>query len=274
MLKEQRLQYILSRLDRKKVVTIAELGQNLDVSTMTIWRDLSELESQGLLKRVRGGALAAENEAEPARLAFPNFDPLLDPHYDQKTLIGRYAAQELVSDGDSIIIEAGTTTSSMVPFLNQSDLTILTNGLVTTMLAAPQSKDITIMCSGGILIDTGAFIGPQAETFFTRFRVKKAFLSAEGFTFEDGFTDTTPLYSQLKTVMRQNADTIIMLIDASKLGTRSLIQVVSLDEVDAIVTDPVAPSEMVEELRNRGLEVHIAQASEVFTSNNIPKDAI
>lgn len=268
MLKEQRLQYILSKLDKKRVVTIADLCQNLDVSNMTIWRDLSELENQGLLRRVRGGALATEIDTDPTQVTFPNFDPLLDPHYDQKTLIGRYAAQKLVSDGDSIIIEAGTTTSSLVPFLHQSELTLLTNGLVTTMMAAPQGKNTTIMCSGGILIDTGAFIGPQAEEFFTHFRVKKAFLGAEGFTIEDGFTDTTPLYSQLKCVMKQNAEKIIMLINSSKLGVRSLIQVISLDDVDIIVTDSAAPIDIVEELRQRGIEVHIAEVSEELLTDN------
>jgi DeoR/GlpR family transcriptional regulator of sugar metabolism len=259
MLKEQRLKYILGRLEGKRIVTVAELCQNLDVSTMTIWRDLSELESQGLLRRVRGGALATEIDPDPTQVTFPNFDPMLDPHYDQKTLIGRYAAQVLVSDGDSMIVEAGTTTSSLVPFLHQSELTLLTNGVVTTMMAAQHGQDITIMCSGGILIDTGAFIGPQAEEFFTHFRVKKAFFSAEGFTIEDGFTDTTPLYSQLKNVMHQNADKIIMLIDSSKLGVRSLIQVMSLEEVDILVTDPDSPIDIVDELRQRGIEVHIVE---------------
>lgn len=259
MLKEQRLQYILGRLNKERIVTIAELSQSLDVSNMTIWRDLVELERRELLQRVRGGAVAPEIETLTTHATFANFDPNQDPHYDKKALIGRYAAHNLVNEGDNVTIEAGTTTSSMVPFLYQSNITILTNGLVTTLMAAPHIDSITVMSSGGILIDTGAFIGPQAEEFFNHFRVKKAFFSAQGITLEDGFTDPTPLYGQLKCAMKQNAEKTIMLIDSSKLGVRSLIQVMSLDEVDIVVSDFSAPIDIIEGLRQTGIEVHIAE---------------
>jgi DeoR/GlpR family transcriptional regulator of sugar metabolism len=108
------------------------------------------------------------------------------------------------------------------------------------------------------LIDTGAFIGPQAEDFFSKFRVKKAFFGAQGLTEKDGFTDPTPLYTRLKNVMRQNTEKAIMLLDSSKIGIRSLVQVMTLNEVDMIVTDAGAPTDIVTALKGRGIDIRIA----------------
>jgi DeoR/GlpR family transcriptional regulator of sugar metabolism len=258
MLKEQRRRYILEQLNQEKVLSINRASQDLHVSYMTIWRDLTDMESQGLLQRVRGGALAAKKAPDHESIAFPKFDPSQDPNYPKKILIGRYAANQLVENGDNITIEAGTTASAMVPFLNHKALTVLTNGLLTTLAAARYVPEATVMCSGGILIETGAFIGPQAQEFFTHFRVKKAFVGAQGLTLEDGFTDPTPLYNDLKTAMKANAEKTIVMLDSSKLDNRSLIQVLRLDEVDILVTDAFADRKMLEGLQNHGIDVRVA----------------
>jgi DeoR/GlpR family transcriptional regulator of sugar metabolism len=228
---------------------------------MTIWRDLVDLENQGALRRVRGGAVEIKKDVTVVthETIFPRFDPEHDPFSEQKALIGRFTASELVEEDDIITIEAGTTASSMVPYLHQPKLTVLTNGLVTTLMASRHIPALTVMCSGGILIDTGAFIGPQAQEFFAKFQVNKVFFGAQGLTLEDGFTDPTPLYTQLKAVMKQHAEKIIMLVDSSKIGVRSLIQIMSLAEVDVIVTDPGAPTDIVEGLKKKGIEVYIAE---------------
>jgi DeoR/GlpR family transcriptional regulator of sugar metabolism len=259
MLKEQRRQYILDQLNKDKVLSISQVSQELDVSYMTIWRDLTDLESHGLLRRVRGGAVAAKQDPDHESIAFPNFDPVQDPNYAKKIAIGRYAAHNLVENGENITIEAGTTASAMAPFLLHKDLTVLTNGLIATLALAKRFPHVTVMCSGGILIETGAFIGPQAQEFFTQFRVKKAFFGAQGLTLEDGFTDPTPLYSNLKNAMKANAEKIIVLLDSSKLGNRSLIQVLRLEEVDILVTDAFADPSKLEDIQRGGIEVHIAE---------------
>lgn len=260
MIKEQRLQYIHENLKKTGMVSIRDLSKYLGVSYMTIWRDLGELEARGWSQRIRGGAIKKDTESYVQSLIFPNFDPKNDPQYDKKVIIARYAVANLLEDGDIITIEAGSTTSAMVLFLDKENLTILTNGLVTTFYAAHLLKKNSVICSGGVLIDTGAFIGPQAEEFFNHYRVGKAFFSARGLTLQDGFTDPTPLYSQLKCVMRENAEQIIMLMDSSKFGVRSLIQVMPYDVVDVLVTDQDAPQEIIEGLRQRGIDVRIAQA--------------
>ena len=258
MIKEKRYARILELIKQEKLVTIQELSKQLSVSYMTISRDLEDLETHGNLKRIRGGAVSMIEENEIIPRLSKLYDPQLDPNYQKKISIGHYVAANLVCDGDYITIEAGSTASSLVPFLNQSNLTILTNGLLTSMMVAPVIRNVTLICSGGILIETGAFIGPQAEDFFSKYKVKKAFLGAQGFTAGDGFTDPTPLYTRLKHIMKQNAEKIIVMIDSNKIGVRSLVQVLAVEDVDTIVTDAGASPEIISILKDRGIDIRIA----------------
>jgi DeoR/GlpR family transcriptional regulator of sugar metabolism len=258
MIKEKRHARILEIIKQEKLVTIQDLSKQLGVSYMTITRDLEDLESRGNLQRIRGGAVSIVEESELIPRLSKLYNPQLDPNYQKKISIGRYVAVNLINEGDYITIEAGTTASSMVPFLNLSNLTILTNGLLTSMMVAPIIRNVTLICSGGILIDNGAFIGPQAEDFFSKYKVKKAFFGAQGLTVEDGFTDPTPLYMRLKSVMKQNSEKVIVMVDSSKIGVRSLIQVLSIEDVDMIVTDSGVKPEIISILQNKGVDIRIA----------------
>ena len=258
MIKEKRYTRILEILKQEKLVTIQDLSKQLGVSYMTITRDLADLEIRGHLQRIRGGAVSIVEESESIPRLSKLYDPQLDPNYQKKISIGRYVASNLINEGDYITIEAGTTASSLVPFLNQSNLTILTNGLLTSMMVAPIIRNVTLICSGGILIENGAFIGPQAEDFFSKYKVRKAFLSAQGLTDEDGFTDQTPLYMRLKHIMKQNSEKVIVMIDSSKIGVRSLIQVLPIEDIDTIVTDSGAAPEIISKLQSKGLDIRIA----------------
>jgi DeoR/GlpR family transcriptional regulator of sugar metabolism len=126
-------------------------------------------------------------------------------------------------------------------------------------MAARFLPDNTVLCSGGVLLDTGAFIGPMAEAFFSNFRVKKVFFGAGGVTAQDGFTDPSPLYSHLKQVMYANAGQCVLLLDSSKLGVRSLVHVMPLLTAKILVTDAEADPHVVAELRGLGLDVRIAE---------------
>lgn len=258
MHKEKRHSKIVDLIHQEQTLSISELSQRLNVSSMTIWRDLVDLEQGGLIRRVRGGASwpsSPEDANSTSASAWPN---LPGERTELKSNIGMYAAQELVKDGDNIIIEAGTTASSMFPFLHQSNLTVLFNGLWGAFQAVQRAQTMTLICSGGVLIETGAFIGPQAEEFFSKYRTHKAFLGAQGVSLEDGFTDPTPLYSQLKCAMVRSAEQVIVLVDSSKFGIRSLIQILSFQDVDIVVTDAAAPVEILDGLRQKGIDVRIA----------------
>lgn len=259
MIVQNRHNRILEWLQKERMLPASVLSERLNVSGMTIWRDLRLLEQQGLLQRVRGGAAALDSIPRNSSLhsSFQLNPAVFSPG---KTRIGRYAAHFLIDAGDNIALEGGTTVSSMVPYIHQPEVTLLTNGLNTLLLAAPLIRSMRVLCSGGVLNETGdTFVGPQAEKFFTEYRVNKVFLSASGLTLQDEFTDPNPLYATLKHAMRRSAEKTIVLMDSDKFGKRALTQVLRFTDVDVLVTDHDAPAEMLQAITARGIEVHVAQ---------------
>ncbi len=258
MLISERRQAIVDWVNAEEYISTEELTQRLHISQMTLWRDLKRLEEQGLIRRIWGGAACVEaREPLPVQTGFEITPGVFDP---RKVAIGRYVAQNLIQPGESITLEGGTTVASMIPYLDQPNLTILTNGLNALTLAHACMLKGPILCCGGILNqETRTFFGPQAERFFADFRVQTAFLSAAGLTLDAEFTDPSPFYVQLKQVMHRHAARTVMLIDSGKYGIRTLTRVMSLQDVDIVVTNSDAPPEMVTGLQECGIEVHLAK---------------
>ena len=258
MLKEQRLNQIIAMANREQGVSIHELVAVLEVVEMTIRRDLSLLEKQGRIRRVRGGAISVEQQITNNKLAELDLSFRRKKAVKEKTIIARYAAQHLVNDNEIITLEAGTTAASMIPCLTQKNLTILTNGLKTTLEATTHLPGLTLMNCGGIFQDgLFTFVGPQAEAFFEGFKADKLFLSGTGVDPVDGFTDPNILEIQVKQAMAHGARQVIVLMDSSKFGRRSLTPILPLQEIDILITDSGAPVDMVNALRKQNINVII-----------------
>jgi DeoR/GlpR family transcriptional regulator of sugar metabolism len=178
---------------------------------------------------------------------------------EKKRVIARFAVEHFVEDNDIIILEAGTTVGAMIPFLKQSNLTVLTNGLGNLNDLSCCVPHISVIGCSGILRNVAyTFVGPQAEDFFRGIRAHTLFLSATGLSLPEGITDPNPLEIQVKRAMAQSASQIILLLDSSKFGVRSLTQVVPLEQIHKFVTDAAAPDEQLDDLRALGIEVFIA----------------
>jgi DeoR/GlpR family transcriptional regulator of sugar metabolism len=258
MLPEQRRLLIRQMILQAGSVNTEELATRFDVSYMTIWRDIALLEEDGRIHRVRGGAIRPETgvSAEPAYFSKQMV------RSQQKEAIARYAAQHLVRDDEILILEAGTTVAAMIKYLTQTNLTIVTNGVQTILEAMSRLSSMTVMNCGGILRDPAhTFVGPQAERFFENLSAHTLFLGATGLNLPEGITDPNPLEIQIKRAMAASAARIVLLIDSSKFGVRSLLPIVSLTAVDEIVTDDQAPADYVEQLREMGINVHVVALS-------------
>ena len=256
MLKEQRLNQIVEMANREQGVSIHELVAALDVVEMTIRRDLSLLEKEGRVRRVRGGAISAQQQITNNKLAELDLAFRRKKAVKEKILIARYAAEHLVDDNEIITLESGTTVANMIPFLTQKNLTILTNGLKTTLEATTHLPGLTLMNCGGIFQDgLFTFVGPQAEAFFDGFRTDKLFVSGTGIDPADGFTDPNILEIQVKQAMAHGARQVIVLMDGSKFGRRSLTPILPVQEIDILITDTNAPAEMVESLREKHIDI-------------------
>ncbi|OWR32392.1 hypothetical protein CDO73_01945 [Saccharibacillus sp. O23] len=256
MLPLQRKQRLAAYLADKGAATLKELSGHFGVSEMTIRRDLNLLEREQVIRRSHGGAVylglpAAEEPKLPDKQA---------SNSDVKSRLAAYAAAHFVREGDTIVLENGTTVSRMAEHLNHlNELTLLTNGIDTLNLFRPHADERRTMLScGGMFREvSGTFVGPEAESFFAHYHADTLFLSALGFTPEAGFTDPNPLDTQVKKMMIRSAARVVMLLDSSKAGRRFLSPVASLSEIDVWITDEGLSPENRIWIQENGVELHV-----------------
>lgn len=252
MLTEERRRRITERLHAHGAVSNEALADEFKVTRMTIYRDLKALEASGRLRRVRGGAVTDRSSEEPL------FVSKRDLHRAQKAAIAAYAAATFVRERDLIFLEAGTTATAMVRSLVEPAPTIVTNGLEVINEAAKHVPHLTVMGCGGILRERSyTFVGPQAVQFFEGVHARTFFVSGTGLTPHEGLTDPNPLEVQVKLAMAEHAESIVLLLDSSKLGVRSLLASVPLDRIAHLVTDAGADPDLVQAIAERGPSIHI-----------------
>lgn len=249
-----RQERIIADLERETSLDTHTLAERLGVSEMTIRRDLAALQTAGKVQRTHGGVLLAHTVG-----AEQGYAAKQKTNSSTKARIGRYAASELVSDGDIILLDGGTTVTAMAQYLHgKRGLTVVTNGLYTTNELSFLLPEATVLSCGGVLRDVSfTYVGPVAESFFDSFRGDKLFISTAGLTLEQGYTDPNPLEAATREHMMAAAGQVIVLLDSSKFGTVSLVQTAPADRFPILVTDAGAPPETLASLRAMGVDVRV-----------------
>ena len=215
MLAEERFALILNLLAEKRTATVQELCEALNASESTIRRDLTELDRQGRLNKVHGGATLPDGQFladEPTMAAKETLA------VGQKRSIAQ-AAADLVRAGDFVYIDAGSTTLAMVRALNGPalDAHYVTNGIAHARLLAQKSCNVCV--PGGLLRPkTEAIIGAAALTSLQQFNFTKAFLGANGVALGAGFTTPDPEEAAVKAMVSRRARETWFLVDDSKFG--------------------------------------------------------
>jgi DeoR family transcriptional regulator of aga operon/DeoR family fructose operon transcriptional repressor len=248
---QERLDQIVSLLQREGRVSVADLSDHFGVSAVTIRNDLASLQQQGLLVRTHGGAVTRPDlNMEP-----PAFSLRKELHLAEKERIGR-AAAALVRDGDSIALDASTTAWQIARHLkDRRELTVVTNGLFVA-LEFLDSPGVTIVMPGGSLRAASAsLVGELGACILERYHVQKGFFGAGGFTLEEGLTDTNQYEVELKQRMVERSKEVIAIVDSSKWGQVTFASLASVAQLDRIFSDNAAPAEMVADLRQRGIQV-------------------
>jgi len=267
MLQIERQNHILQWLHQKGFLSTIEVANHFTVSKMTVWRDIRQLEDQGLAKRIHGGVALPEWElGSPVEGQTQTFNTQPVYHFpesvqDPRNLtLGRYVASEIINHGDDLILEGGSTVSTVIPFLTGKEITIITNGLNTITLAQVYETAETVLCCGGVLNQPNTiFIGPQAENFFHAYRADHALISAYGLTVRDGLTDPSPIYDSMKRVMCRSARQRIAMLDSKKIGRSALSKVMAISEIDILVTNEDADPEIIKQLIKCGLDVRLVK---------------
>ncbi len=248
---EERLDQITSLLYEQGRVSVADLSERFGVSPVTIRNDLGTLEQQGRLIRTHGGAMPSPILGTE----LPAFALRKELHLPQKEKIGE-AAAALVRDGDSIALDASTTAWQIARHLkDRQELTVVTNGLFVA-LEFLDSPGVTVVMPGGSLrVASASLVGDQGAGILERYHVQKGFFGAGGFTLQEGLTDTSQYEVELKRRMVQRSKQVIAVIDSSKWGQVTFASLTVVDELDHVISDRAAPSDMVNELRKSGVRV-------------------
>jgi DeoR/GlpR family transcriptional regulator of sugar metabolism len=249
ILPEERKNEILHELNRIGKVKVIDLAKQFNVSEETIRRDLTIMEESGLLKKVYGGAIKTTFQSGE-----PPFTQRTIVHRDEKAKIGKKAA-ELVSDGDVIIIDVGTTTVEFAHFIeNRKNITILTNSIpVSAVLAESLNQQKftgeILLLGGHIDPKQQSISGSLTEKMLNQFNIDKAFISAGGVSTKNGVSNYHLHESLVSRTMVDVSKQIILLADYSKFGVDTFCKVCSLEKVDILVCDHPHPNEWKNDLK-------------------------
>jgi DeoR family galactitol utilization operon repressor len=239
---------ILKLLSERGSLSVSLLSRELGVSEVTVRSDLKELEERGYLVRSRGGAYPAMNQSIVERQQL---------RIEEKNRIAR-AAADLVQDGDTIMIVAGTTTALVPKFLlGKGNIHIVTDStLLFPWARSNPALDLTVV-GGEFRGSTESFIGPIAMDAIRRFNVKLAFISADGFSIERGLTTHIVEGAEMVKAMTAQADRCVLLADSSKYGRSGFVTIMPLDSVDTLITDSELDAAQAALLQELGLELII-----------------
>ena len=232
------------------VLRVSQLSEALDVSEMTIRRDLQSLEQRGLVRRVHGGAMHVSNRL----LLEKSFNDRGREYNREKAAIGRMAAS-LVSEGDVVILDAGTTTLQVARHLEARRLTVVTNALpVATELAGREGVS-AILLGGNLKGPELCTVGPITTESLSQMAADTVFLSCSGFSLERGLTDPDLREAEVKRAMMRASRRAVLVADSSKYDSVSFAHIAPMGAVQVLVTDSGLSAEVQHTLEARGVRV-------------------
>ncbi len=258
---EIRRKRLLELVRSKRFASLPELIEELEVSASTVRRDLSRLEKEGVIRRFHGGVLYSGRSPK-----LPHFDLRQPAQWPAKRAIARRTV-ELVEDGDTILLDGGSTTYEVARLLVGRPLHVVTNSLPVANLFASDTSSDLVMVGGSICPRTGVAQGPDADRMLAALRVRKTIFSVAGIT-EEGFFNNNVLLAETERTMMRVADEVIVVADSTKFGRRSLTHLCALDGADWLVVDEGISPEWRRTIETAGVELLAAEAIEADRSED------
>lgn len=256
---------IIAAFDKHGFVSISDLSVELNVSGMTVRRDLDLLGKRGLLTRTHGGAVpnavggvAAFDNDEPAFEQRMRVNPL------QKSSIAQ-AAANLVGAGESLGLDVGTSVLSLAQILTpRRDLRVFTNSLRVGMQMAEGNSTIYVL-GGQVRVPEYSMIGAPAVEGLKSHFLDKVFIGVSGIDAE-GLYDYSPEDSEVKRAFIANAGQVIVLCDSSKFSRRALTRIAPLDKISTLITETEPPADLALALTEAGVEIIVAPSTPTANS--------
>lgn len=245
---------ILQKIGEVRSVIVEDLADELQVSALTVRRDLDELAAKGLVERFHGGARYIEHVLR--------IDPAVhseDAGYEHKKRLIAKAAASLVKEGDTILVNSSSTAFYMFEFLADMKITVITNN-ANALYTVDDSKFELIFTGGEINTFKHSMVGSFAQHMLKSIRANKCFIGVSGIT-EEGRLSTAVLQETAMNtgMMHQTNESVIILADSRKIGIQHNFDIGSLDNATHIITDSGISASQLRILEKHGIEVIIAQ---------------
>ena len=251
LLVEERRNQLLELVRVRGFASLPELAEQLQVSESTVRRDLDYLEEAGTAKRTHGGVFYTGPSPK-----LPHFDELQPSQWDKKKQIALEAAK-LIEDGDTILLDGGSTTYEVARLLVGRRLQIVTNSLPVANLFASNANNDLVIVGGYVYPRTGVALGPYANEMLKRLNVRRTILSVSGIN-ERGFFNNNLLLVETERAMMHAADEVIVVADSTKFGRQSLAHLCGLGEIQHIVVDDDISTEWRTKIAEAKVELHVA----------------
>ena len=246
---------ICTTLEASGRVSIPDLSERLGVTPVTIREDLKHLEGRGLLTRIRGGAIIAPGSEPETALELTSMT-----NRAEKQAIGGFAAS-MIESGQTVIIDVGSTTTALAKALSPEirDVVVITNGLNIAM-SLESAPGVSVIVTGGTLRPLQhSLVAPMGTLLLEKLKADIAFIGCNGVDLARGFTNANIAEAEIKQAMLESADRAVFLADHDKIGKVSGAFLANVASADLLVTDSGADPEILESLREGGLEIEIVE---------------
>ena len=263
MQNHERRSRLLDLIRVRGFAPLEELVRELGVSESTVRRDLDALEEQGTARRTHGGVLYAGGRP---RLA--EFDERQPANWAAKRAIAVRAAA-IIGDGETVLLDGGTTTYEVARLLVGRSLQVVTNSLPVANLFASESRSDLVLLGGYVSPRTGVCLGPYANELLGRLHVTTTVLSAAGIA-DEGLFYAHLLLAETEQAMLKAAGRVIVVADSSKFGHKSLTLVSGLDAIDMYVSDEGLPEAWRQKIAAAGSELIVTQIPEGDEAQRLP----
>ncbi|MBL8599068.1 MAG: DeoR/GlpR transcriptional regulator [Devosia sp.] len=262
----ERHRVILAAVQARPVATISDLVDMTGTSEATIRRDISALDVQGRLRRVRGGAEAL-NPPEQGGLVGRPFAVNETINIEAKRAIAR-AAAELCHDGEPIIINGGTTTYQMVHYLTNRRMSVFTNSFGIAEHLLHNSRNSVVIPGGTVYREQNVILSPFGGVVASHFYAKRMFIGCQGLG-RHGLMEADPMVVQSELALINQAEELIVLADSSKFSGRSSLILCGLDRIATVITDGGIREEDRAMLEKAGVNLVVVDAGEQGTIQSV-----
>ena len=250
MTQAERHRFILEELDKAGFVTVSDLAKAMDVTMVTVRKDLKVLEDKGLLYRSHGSATSVSPYVSDRSVHVKKLEQV-----EEKSKIAEKALA-YIEDQEAIIIGSGTTVVALAQAIPRNKpLTVLTAAMNVT-LALMDMQDVELVQLGGVVRkSSSSVVGHYAEEMLQSFACSKLFLSVDGISLEHGLTTSNMMEAHLNAQMIRSVQKTIILADSRKFGRKGFGKICELEDIDVIITDSGIPEIYREKLEEKGIEL-------------------